>query len=56
MQQDNGSTGKFPWKAAKGMRDRLIHGYDKVDLNILWDTIQMDLPALIQQLKADFGE
>lgn len=48
--------GKIPWKAAKGMRNRLIHGYDKVDLNILWDTIQMDLPALIHQLQAALGE
>lgn len=40
----------IPWQQARGMRNRLIHGYDKVDLAVLWDTIQDDLPALILQL------
>ena len=40
----------IPWRQAKGMRNRLIHGYDTVDLDVLWDTIQDDLPALIVQL------
>ena len=34
-----------------GLRNRLIHGYDAVDLDILWDIIQEDLPSLIQRLK-----
>jgi uncharacterized protein with HEPN domain len=33
------------------MRNRLIHGYDQVDLNILWDTIEDDLPPLIVELE-----
>ena len=41
----------IPWQQARGMRNRLIHGYDKVDLTVLWDTIQDDLPALIVQLR-----
>jgi uncharacterized protein with HEPN domain len=32
------------------MRNRLIHGYDSVDLDILWDTIEVDLPPLIVEL------
>ena len=40
----------IPWGPARGMRNRLIHGYDSVDLDVLWDTLQLDLPALIVQL------
>ena len=43
--------GQIPWTAAKGMRNRLIHGYDKIDLNVLGDTIQVDFPPLIMQLR-----
>ena len=30
------------------MRNRLIHGYDSVDHDILWDTITHDLPPLLR--------
>jgi uncharacterized protein with HEPN domain len=33
------------------MRNRLIHGYDAVDLNLLWDTVAVDLPPLIEALE-----
>jgi uncharacterized protein with HEPN domain len=33
------------------MRNRLIHGYDQIDLHILWDTIEDDLPPLITELE-----
>jgi len=46
----------IPWQQARGMRNRLIHGYDKVDLDVLWDTIQDDLPALLVQLREALGE
>jgi len=42
---------EIPWREVIGMRNRLIHGYDSVDLNILWDTIELDLPPLISQLE-----
>jgi uncharacterized protein with HEPN domain len=41
----------IPWQHARGMRNRLIHGYDTIDPAILWDTIQEDLPPLIEQLR-----
>ena len=40
----------IPWAQIIGTRHRLIHGYDRIDLNILWDTIREDLPPLIAQL------
>ena len=41
----------IPWPEIIGMRNRLIHGYDQVDLNVLWDTIEFDLPPLSQNSK-----
>ena len=41
----------IPWQYARGMRNRLVHGYDKVDLDVLWDTIEYDLPPLIAELR-----
>lgn len=32
------------------MRDKLIHGYLGVDLDIVWDTVQNDLPSLYENL------
>jgi len=40
----------IPWSKVVGMRNRIIHGYDKVDLALLWDTIVEDLPPLIKHL------
>lgn len=40
-----------PWKGAISMRNRLVHGYDAVDLRVLWDTLQTDLPRLIEELE-----
>ena len=33
------------------MRNRLIHGYFAVNLTIVWDTIQLDLPVLETQIR-----
>ena len=36
----------IPWHAVYGMRNRIVHGYDDVDMSIVWDTIQEDFPIL----------
>jgi uncharacterized protein with HEPN domain len=41
----------IPWPQVVSMRNRLIHGYEQVDLNVLWDTIEDDLPSLIAELE-----
>lgn len=46
----------IPWRVIIGMRNRLIHGYDVVDLSVLWDTVTDDLPPLIARLEAALGE
>ena len=42
---------QVPWHQTMGMRNRLIHGYDTVNFDILWAIIQKDLPPLIEQLE-----
>jgi uncharacterized protein with HEPN domain len=42
---------RIPWQDITGMRNRLIHGYDVVDCELLWDTITNDLPPLIAELE-----
>ena len=37
---------QIPWKDIAGMRDKLIHAYSKVDLNLVWKTIHQRLPEL----------
>ena len=37
---------QIPWKDITGMRDKLIHAYSEVDLNLVWITIQKRLPEL----------
>ena len=41
----------IPWPRIRGTRNRLIHEYDKIDLDVLWDTINLDLPPLVRELE-----
>lgn len=41
---------KIPWSQIKGMRNLLVHEYFGVDIDVLWRTIQEDLPPLKIQL------
>lgn len=42
---------EIPWQVMYAMRNRVSHGYDHVDLELVWKTIQRDLPVLSQQVK-----
>jgi uncharacterized protein with HEPN domain len=42
---------RIPWPEIISMRNRLIHGYDTVDFDILWRIVHDDLPPLISQLE-----
>jgi uncharacterized protein with HEPN domain len=42
---------EIPWKQIAGTRDRLVHGYFDVDLDIVWEIVTADLPPLISQLE-----
>lgn len=41
----------IPWPQIVGLRNRLIHAYDQVDHDILWQVGTRDLPVLISQLR-----
>jgi len=40
----------IPWQDMAGMRDKLIHDYLDVDLDVIWRTIESDLPLLKELL------
>lgn len=40
-----------PWLDIVGMRNRLTHGYFDIDLDLVWITVQEDLPLLLDQLE-----
>lgn len=41
----------LPWKDITGFRDRAIHNYFEIDLDIVWNTILQDIPVLAGQLR-----
>jgi uncharacterized protein with HEPN domain len=41
----------IPWRAMVGMRNRLVHAYFGIDFEVIWQTVQQDLPPLIQSLE-----
>ena len=40
------SRPEIPWKAVKGMRDHIAHGYFDINTDFVWDVIKNDLPEL----------
>ena len=42
---------EIPWSGMISLRNRLIHGYRVVQLDIVWRVVQRDLPALIEALR-----
>ena len=45
------SDPSIPWTQIVSLRNRLIHGYDAVDLDVLWQILTHDLPPLIEALE-----
>jgi len=41
---------QIPWPKLISMRNRLIHGYDFIDNDILWEAITKNLPQLLNEL------
>ena len=41
----------IPWHQIYGLRNRIVHGYDGVNLRIVWDTVSEDIPILHDQLQ-----
>jgi uncharacterized protein with HEPN domain len=41
-----------PWDRIDGMRDRCVHGYDNVDVDIVWDVVSNHAPKVIAYLES----
>jgi uncharacterized protein with HEPN domain len=41
----------IPWRDMSGMRDKLIHDYMGIDIDVVWKTIKVDIPQLSVLLK-----
>jgi uncharacterized protein with HEPN domain len=41
---------EIPWQDMAGMRDKLIHDYLDVDLDVVWKTVEVDLPLLKEMI------
>lgn len=39
--------GNIPWSALSGLRNRIVHDYGNVDLNIVYETLKNDIPELL---------
>ncbi len=40
-----------PWRAMKGMRNRIVHQYGDVDLSIIYETVLHDIPMLLKTIE-----
>ena len=47
---------QIPWREMTGMRDKLVHDYFGVNLEVVWKTVHEDLPPLISTLRALIDE
>ena len=46
---------EIPWKAIIGMRHKVVHDYMNVDEDVVWDTVQQELPPLMEKLSKIAG-
>lgn len=42
--------GNIPWNAIYGLRNRIVHDYGSVDLNVIYDTLKDDIPELLEMI------
>jgi uncharacterized protein with HEPN domain len=42
---------EIPWPEITNMRNRLIHGYFDIDIDIVWNTASIEIPALLVDLR-----
>jgi uncharacterized protein with HEPN domain len=42
---------EIPWGRAVATRNRMVHGYDRIDYDVVWDTIAEDFPPLVAALE-----
>jgi len=42
---------QVPWREMAGMRDRVIHGYDRLDVPLIYRTVSERMPELVEELR-----
>jgi uncharacterized protein with HEPN domain len=47
---------EIPWGVIIGMRNRLVHAYTDVSLDVVWSTVKEDLPPLVKALESVLGQ
>jgi uncharacterized protein with HEPN domain len=50
------ATPDVPWLEIIAMRNRLIHVYFDVNLDVVWETVRQDLPSLVDALQGALNE
>jgi uncharacterized protein with HEPN domain len=45
-----------PWRGAAAMRNRTVHGYFDIDLDIVWSAAEVDIPSLVPMLRETLEE
>ncbi len=41
----------IPWELLRGMRNRLVHAYNEIDIDLVWTTINNDIPVLLKNIQ-----
>lgn len=49
--EERARHGTIPWSEIVSLRNRLIHGYGSVDMDIVWEILRRDVPPLIAALE-----
>jgi uncharacterized protein with HEPN domain len=44
---------QIPWRSMRGMRNRIAHGYFDINLDVVWETVQVALPELLTVLPTE---
>lgn len=47
---------EVPWSQMRGIRNRIVHEYDRLDVEIIWNVTQVELPSLVPILRRIMSE
>ncbi len=47
---------ELPWMQMRAIRNKIVHDYREINLDIVWDTVKNNLPALKKQIQKLLGE
>jgi uncharacterized protein with HEPN domain len=47
---------RLPWPQIRGIRNRIVHGYDQINLTIIWNVVDVELIPLVPELERIMNE